>query len=766
MRKLLILICLFISAKLSAQVYQVMPQYGYQTARMRMDSVLIVPSDTIRNKSGVARIGTQLYAGNGSYWTVAGGADSSVLFTNYRADTMRSNLYANKVPYTGATQDVDLGAHKISAQTVQVKGTGGAGHLGLKHQSAAATASGQETSIYADNNGDVAWKNDNLYITTLKTSGNTANRVYTFPDSSGTVALLSNVATKLNITDTANMRVRLTAGTGIGITGTYPNLTINGTDTTSLSNRINSKQDTATAWKTSGNFGVNAGQFIGSRNNSSLRFRTNNTENMVLDSTGSLNINANLAGVGTDKDSYRLNLNAIGSSSNAQQGYIAYDGNGGSNGGSLQLVNSNGNISLVPSSNDINLSATNPQIYTTTGGPRFTNNSTSTGFIFGNYNTQSSGSLFSVKNTYTDPTERNPFTIFSNGNVKMGQIGLSTVDSGYAVDMTGNAIRISNTAGLSTPNSTALLDLTSTNRGMLIPRMTTTQRDAISTPATGLMIYNTTDSSHYTYDGVRWNRQLSANGLQTITGTPQTGSSANGILDLAQTWNTTGTPTAIKLNVTNTASNANSLLIDLQTGGLSQFRVTRVGSGTFAGSLSSGSSITALTTFQFSSFNHATLGGSSGLINTTNATFSPTSGTNTFTLANLSTTINQTGGANGITRGLHINPTLTSAADFRGIEVTNGSIVLPYATASATYAIKTSDYLLNFTSGTFTATLPTAVGCTGKNYILKNAGTGAVTIATTSSQTIDGATTYSLGSQYKYVHVVSDGANWIITANN
>ncbi|MFN9114981.1 MAG: hypothetical protein ACK5XN_33385 [Bacteroidota bacterium] len=62
-----------------------------------MDSVLLVPADTIRNKSGVVRIGTQLYAGNGSYWTVAGngggGADSSVFFTKFRSDTMRTNVY-------------------------------------------------------------------------------------------------------------------------------------------------------------------------------------------------------------------------------------------------------------------------------------------------------------------------------------------------------------------------------------------------------------------------------------------------------------------------------------------------------------------------------------------------------------------------------------------------------------------------------------------------------------------------------------------------
>jgi len=45
-------------------------------------------------------------------------------------------------------------------------------------------------------------------------------------------------------------------------------------------------------------------------------------------------------------------------------------------------------------------------------------------------------------------------------------------------------------------------------------------------------------------------------------------------------------------------------------------------------------------------------------------------------------TINQTNGANGITRGLYINPTLTSAADWRAIEVANGITILGASTTS------------------------------------------------------------------------------------
>src|SRR5690349_15313011 len=50
-----------------------------------------------------------------------------------------------------------------------------------------------------------------------------------------------------------------------------------------------------------------------------------------------------------------------------------------------------------------------------------------------------------------------------------------------------------------------------------------------------------------------------------------TGSDEHSMIDLAQTWNTSGNPTAVKVNITNTASGAASKLLDLQVGGVSKF---------------------------------------------------------------------------------------------------------------------------------------------------------------------------------------------------
>jgi hypothetical protein len=58
--------------------------------------------------------------------------------------------------------------------------------------------------------------------------------------------------------------------------------------------------------------------------------------------------------------------------------------------------------------------------------------------------------------------------------------------------------------GTATPDASAKLDVTSTNQGILVPRMTTTARDAIAAPAKGLMIYDSTLKAFYYHNGTAW----------------------------------------------------------------------------------------------------------------------------------------------------------------------------------------------------------------------------------------------------------------------
>ena len=57
----------------------------------------------------------------------------------------------------------------------------------------------------------------------------------------------------------------------------------------------------------------------------------------------------------------------------------------------------------------------------------------------------------------------------------------------------------------SSPHESAALDIVSTTGGLLVPRMTETQRDAITSAATGLMIYQTDGTAgFYYYNGSSW----------------------------------------------------------------------------------------------------------------------------------------------------------------------------------------------------------------------------------------------------------------------
>src|ERR1043165_1079231 len=59
--------------------------------------------------------------------------------------------------------------------------------------------------------------------------------------------------------------------------------------------------------------------------------------------------------------------------------------------------------------------------------------------------------------------------------------------------------------GTTTPNASSLLEVKSTSKGVLIPRMTQTQRNAIASPIEGLLIYQTDHTAgFYYYSGSAW----------------------------------------------------------------------------------------------------------------------------------------------------------------------------------------------------------------------------------------------------------------------
>jgi hypothetical protein len=80
-------------------------------------------------------------------------------------------------------------------------------------------------------------------------------------------------------------------------------------------------------------------------------------------------------------------------------------------------------------------------------------------------------------------------------------------------------------------------------------------------------------------------------------------------------------------------------------------------------------------------------------------------------------------------------------------------------------ALSTDEVISASASGaSFTITLPTAVGTTGRQYTIKktDSTSNTVTIDGNSAETIDGATTYVLNEKNQAVRIVSNGSNWIV----
>lgn len=349
--------------------------------------------------------------------------DSTIFYTVYRSDTSRANIY------TSLANKVQTGSDG-SLKSLTITGTNGAGHIHLRHQASLPAATANSSVIYANSDGDFAWKNDGNYHTTLATNLNTANRVYTFQNKSYTVADSADVV---------------------------------------------AKQDTGLSWNKSGNNNINAGNFLGSTNNSSLRFRTNNTERLIIDTLGGMQMKS-LANNATLTNAFQLantnNRSYFNISASTSLASLTLKAN---NDAVLDSMVINDSGLIQPRSNATLWLKGN----TTSGVNVVANRAAGAG----------SGSIFSANVGTSAP-------IFNM--VSTSGLGQMTING-------------------ETPAASAALDITSTTRGLLIPRMITAQRDAITSPAAGLQVYNTSTNALEYWNGSVWVSGLT-NGTQTIAG--------------------------------------------------------------------------------------------------------------------------------------------------------------------------------------------------------------------------------------------------------
>jgi hypothetical protein len=251
--------------------------------------------------------------------------------------------------------------------------------------------------------------------------------------------------------------------------------------------------------------------------NHELQLRTNNTERMRIDGSGNV-------GIGTTSPTAKLEVDG------GIKGRAASSGEGGQ----FELLNpDNGSVGLVVDVSDANVG----RVFTgsTTGGELQLGQLAGTGAVIkmftastermridasGNVGIGTSpsqkfhvvGDILTTTSTWGTSGTASVFlgdnlnflSSTFGGGTGLTSFGPVTFTTGVTptermrIDASGN-VGIGGTA-----NAAAILDAASTTKGFLPPRMTTAQRDAISTPPAGLVIYNTSTNVLNFYNGSAW----------------------------------------------------------------------------------------------------------------------------------------------------------------------------------------------------------------------------------------------------------------------
>jgi uncharacterized protein (TIGR02145 family) len=155
------------------------------------------------------------------------------------------------------------------------------------------------------------------------------------------------------------------------------------------------------------------------------------------------------------------------------------------------------------------------------------------------------GSAASASYVFGDGSENTGFSSPAANHIAFVNNGIQSV----RIDEAG---RVAIGGGI--PDPSAKLDVASTIRGFLPPRMTTVQRDAIASPTEGLLIYNTDEKAINIYKGTGWGPMVATTCGSPFTDT-RNGKSYNTILIGTQCWMKENLNLGIRINGSGNQSN-------------------------------------------------------------------------------------------------------------------------------------------------------------------------------------------------------------------
>lgn len=355
-------------------------------------------------------------------------------------------------------------------------------------------------------------------------------------------------------------------------------------------------------------------------------------------------------------------------------------------------------------------------------------------------------------------------------------------------------------------NSSAVLELVSTSKGLLFPRMTTTQRNNIINPATGLVVYDITKNALYHYNGLSWVimiRNLLDNSNIIIgdnnSGDGLTSGAFGNIIigrDCANVYNASN-GTFIGENVLGISTNsADSVIIGANSGNImdnGSIKNTSCGESCFL-NLTTGTRNTAIGNASggliSTGINNTMLGsntnGSAALNNQTAIGYQATTNKSNQIMIGNSSVIEMVPNASATVNlgtvtnkwsNLYISGDVFSTnGEFNTVNILNLNnkvvkTILNVTTAStANYSITITDVVIMSTystTGSQTLTLPLISSSeTGKTYyIIDNGGNALnnhITITTSGADMINGDTNVLMDSNYQSISIYNTGSSWYI----